>query len=421
MATTPFDSLRVATEHLGEELYRIPSPTTFFYNYIDRGTFVKNSGVTHTTFKAARVEPTSTSDGWSAITLNGTAGVSPYDGSGSLLDGSSGMCDNTFSSVDVGFDELTFSPRKLKLQGPVICRESLTFTHNPMQFMKLYVNQLANYVKRKIDLELRDQVIKLGTKLSIRPGALGNLNTGSTLTQIQPTSVLTFGWLSDIAAYMIRDGAANADGEVIEMGPDGPVFPLVIGIESIAKLVQSATGQGTRTDFQYADMGKGAMAETLRAAGATRTIGNFRLVPEAFPPRYTWAGSAFTQVEAFAANTPTRGSGTAVTAAYKNAPYEAAIIPHKRQFKAALVEPDNAGLEFDPTSYTGEWKFVTGGREIAASADVGGSFDPLHDYARHYARFVYAPEPIFTNFGWAIFFLRNQYDNQNTVAPIYVG
>ena len=43
-----FTGLRIATEHLGEEIHRIPSPATPYYNFINRGTFPKNAGVTMT-------------------------------------------------------------------------------------------------------------------------------------------------------------------------------------------------------------------------------------------------------------------------------------------------------------------------------------------------------------------------------------
>jgi hypothetical protein len=405
MSLSIFDALRIATESLGEQIHVIPSPTTFFYNFVTRGQFKKNSGVNQTTFKAGRVEPTSSTDGWADVTLSNNVPTG-------------GNCDTTFLDVDVGFDEATFAPRKVGLAGPIICRDRLTYAHNPMDFIKLYVRQLSNYVKRKVDLEFRNQTIKLGNKLVIRPGGLDSLFTGTTLPTIAPNSSLTFSWLADVAAYMIRDGAANAEQDVIEMGPDGPIFPLVLGLEQIPKLVQATSGQGTRTDFQYANMGKGPDSDLLAKMGATRVIGNFRVIPEAFPPRYDLVNGVLVERQAFESTAATHGNKSTVTSAYKNAQYEAAIIPHKLQFKADIVSPENAGLEFDAANYTGEWKFVTGGRELSSD---GSTFDPLHDYARHYAKFIYAPEPIHTNYGWALFYKRDIYGNQNTAASTYVG
>jgi hypothetical protein len=402
---TIFEALRIATESLGDQIHTVPSPTTFFYNFVERGAFKKNAGITQTTFKAGRIEPDSSTSGWTDLSL-----------SSNVITGAA--CDRTYSDVDVGFDELTYAPRALGLAGPVICRDRLTFAHNPMQFIKLYVRQLSNYVKRKFDLELRNQAIKLGTKVVMRPGGLDSAFTGTTLPTIAPNSVLTVDWLADVAAYLIREGAANADAETIELGPDGPVFPLVIGLEAIKTLTKLPSA--SRTDFNYADMGKGQDANTFKAIGATRVIGNFRLVPEAFPPRYDLVGGILVERQAFEtlADSATQGVKSTLTSAYKNAAFEGAIIPHKQQFKANIVSPETAGLEFEPSSYTGDWKFVTGGERIASNNNC---FDPMHKFGRHYSEIMYAAEPIYTNYGMTLIFKRDAYGNQNTVAPGYVG
>lgn len=386
---TIFQGLRIATEHLGDEIHKVPSPETFFYNFVERGLFPKNKGVNMTTFKAGRVEPTSSTDGWADVTLSENAL-------------SAGGCDNTYLDVDVGFDEQTYAPRKLTLAGPTICRETLTYSHNPVQFIQShYIPSLSRYVKRKIDLELRNQSIKLGTKLVVRPGGLDSLFTGTTLPTIAPSSQLTLDWLDDVAAYMIRDGAASADQDVMEMGPDGPIFPIVIGLDMARKLATNV--DANRLDYRSSDMGKGKDSELMKAIGATRVIRNFRIVPSTFPPRYDLVNGILVERQAFENTAATHGYKGTVTSAWKNAAFEAAIIPHKLQFKANVVSPDNAGLSFNPISYNGDWTFVTGGVNIAAN---NVCFDPMHNYARHFAQFVYGAEPIHTNYGWAIFFKR---------------
>lgn len=393
-----FDGLRVATEHLGDEIHHTPSPKTFFYNFVERGEFPKNKGVNMTTFSAGRVEPTDEAAGWSDVSL-----------SANIVTG--GACDSTYLGVDVGFDEATYKPRKLNLAGPTICREKLTYSHNPMAFIQgEYVPSLARYVKRKIDLELRNQAIMLGNKLVIRPGGFDSLFTGTTLPTIAPSSQLTLDWLDDVAMYMTRDGAANAEQEYVELGPDGPIFPIIMGPEMTRRLATNVPA--TRSDYQYADMGKGPQAELMKAMGATRVLRNFRIIPEMFPPRYDLVNGILTLRPTWENVSATHGVKSQLTSAYKNAAFEAAIIPHKQQFHANVVSPDNAGLEFDAMNYNGDWKFVTGGINIASDANC---FDPMHDYGRHFARYVYAPEPIHTNYGWTIFFQRCRGD-QATVG-----
>lgn len=386
-----FTGLRVATEHLGMEIHRIPSPATPYYNFIERGTFPKNSGVTMTGFTAGRIEPTSKSAGWSDVSL-----------SNNTVTG--GACVDNFTDVGVGFNEFTFAPRKLQLKGPSICRETLTYAHNPMGFIQNhYVPGLAQYVKRKIDLEFRDQVIKLGNKMSVAASGFSNVFTGLTLPTIKPTSQLNWDWLDGVAARLISAGATNVDGQVVEWGEDGPVFPAFIGLEMLNRLATNMSA--IRGDFNYAGMGR--LPETLKAIGASRKIKNFRFAPVINPPRYTWNNSILVEVEQFEDSNLTHGTGQVETSAYINAEYEGIVIPHVAQYKANIVTPDTAGLDYDVSSANGEWQFVTGGNRI-----VQGNvcFDPLHKWGAHFAEFVYAPEPMHPNYSWTLIFKRCQND-----------
>lgn len=394
-----FAGLRIATENLGNEIHRIPSPATPYYNFIQRGTFPKNTGVNQTTFTAGRVEPTSKSAGWSDVSL-----------SNNTVTG--GACADSFTEISVGFNETNYAPRKLQLKGPSICKDTLTYAHNPMDFIgNHYVPSLANYVKRKVDLEFRDQVIKLGNKMSIAAGAFSNVFTSTTLPTIKPTSMLTWDWLDGVAARLIGAGATNVDGETLEWGPDGPVFPAFIGLEMLNRIFHNVSV--TRTDWNYADMGKGDMAATLRAIGAGRQHKNFRFAPVTHPPRYTWNNSILVEVEAFEDSALDHGTGQVETSAWLNAEYEAVVIPSTKQFKANMVLPESAGLDYDETSYNGDWRFVTGGNRIVTG---NVCYDPLHKWGAHFAEFAYAPEPIHTNYGWTLIYKRCANDQQLAIC-----
>ena len=405
---TLWDGLRVNVEHLGTEIHSIPSPATPFFNFVKRGTFTKNTGVNHTTFIAGRIEPTSKSAGWSDISFSGTGGLAGIAGA---------VCQDTYTDVPVGFTEKTFAPRKLSLKGPPICKDQITFTHNPMGFIQgHYVPSLANYVKRKIDLEFRDQTIKLGNKLSIVSSALSNsgaYKTGLTLPTVAPTSQLNWDWLDKIAATMISAGATNADEAQIELGPDGPVFPIFIGLEMLNRLTTNVPA--IRGDFQYAFEGKGEMAMALKAIGASRQIKNYRFAPVTHPPRYNHTGGILVEVDAFEDSALTHGTGQVEAAAYTNAEYEAAIIPHIQQWQADVVTPDNAGLNFDVSNWSGDWDFITGANNMVLNGGTA-CFDPRHKWGAHFSEYVYAPEPIHTQFGWTLIFKRCQNDQAVTAC-----
>ncbi len=392
LATCPdyFAGLRIATEHLGDEIHGFPSIATPYYNSQVRGTFAKNTGVTQTTFIAGRVEPTSKSAGWSDVSL-----------SNNVVTG--GACSDSFTQIGVGFDEATFAPRKLQLQGPPLCRDTFTYAHNPMSFIQgKYVPRLSQYVKRKVDLEFRDQTIKLGNKMPIAAGAFDSfVFTGTTLPTVAPQSQITWDWLDDLAAYLIRDGAADDDEGTIEVGPEGPVFEIRMGLEMLRKLFTNVDAQ--RLDYRSADQGRGDASRTLLAVGQTVRVKNWRFTPVTHPPRYDFVGGILVEREAFEDVSATHGTKSQLTAAYKNAEFEAAVQPHPRQFSANVVSPDNAGLEFDATSWSGEWKFVTGGNQLALNSVC---YDPLHKWGAHFSEYVYAPEPIHTSYSWTLFYSR---------------
>jgi hypothetical protein len=58
-------------------------------------------------------------------------------------------------------------------------------------------------------------------------------------------------------------------------------------------------------------------------------------------------------------------------------------------------------LSWMPTNYMGEWQWVTGAYKL----DVDCA-DPLEKKGQHYAEFVHASEPVFTNQGMTIIFRR---------------
>jgi hypothetical protein len=382
----PFEALSIATQYLGNELYRYPYTDTFFFNYITRGTFPKNKGVNMTTFTVGNSEPTDNDGGWTDVTLADNVVAT--------------MCNQSYEDVAVGFDSTTYAPRRVSLAGPIVCRETLSFAHNPAQFFSQgYLPNLAHYAKRKLDLEFRYQAMKLGTKVPVTYG-LPEF-TGSTQPTTVPSSQLTQDVLDVIAARLNRNGASSAGQMEIELGPDGPVYPLVIGQEMSMRIAQNVSS--FQTLLEYADMGKGENAITLKRMGASKRIKNFRHYVTLAPPRANFVNGIITEVDTWEMVAATEGTKAQFTTAYNNAQYEAAIVVHPEQFIAEWLQPDNAGLAFDPVSWMGDWKFVTGAKNITADYTC---LDPLKDYGRHFAKLLYAPRPIFPSFGVTLWFRR---------------
>jgi len=386
MALTAFDAIRIATESLPNTIHRKASWRSPWLNLVQRGTFAKNKGANQTTFVIGNTEPTANAEGWTSLSQSNNIITT--------------MCSSSYTDVDVGYNEVTYAPRRLGLAGPIICKETLGFAHNPVQFLGQYINELTKRAKRTWELEYRNIFITLANKAVCRPGEL-NYNTGQTaFPQLAATSQLTWDYLDEAAQNLIQDGATDADQENIELGPDGPVFPIICGLQAKQRLFTNV--QAKRDDVRFAQMGEGDKSLLFRRLGATDTHKNFRFIPDVLPPRYNFInGAGYVEVNTWEMVAGSQGTVAQITSAYKNALYEGAVIFHPQVFTSEIVSPDDGGLDWNPTNYMGEWVWKTGG-EISTTYQ----FDPLRKYGRHFAEFMHAANPVFPNYGYTIIYKR---------------
>jgi hypothetical protein len=98
------------------------------------------------------------------------------------------------------------------------------------------------------------------------------------------------------------------------------------------------------------------------------------------------------------------GTSQQISSTWRNAQYEGATVLSPDLFVSEIVQPHNAGLNFDPRSYMGDWKFVTGAYKWDTDC-----VDPTGERGRHFAEFLHAPKPnpvgIF-KLGWHIIYKR---------------
>jgi hypothetical protein len=223
------------------------------------------------------------------------------------------------------------------------------------------------------------------------------------MTQDIATSALTQEMLDSVAHQLIQSGATDPDSQGwINMGENGPEFPLMIGLEMSNQL--ATNNAELRSDIRMLDAGKEQKGSLLlQSIGANRTIKNFRHVPTIFPPRYTYNGTAYVRVNTFENTAGTKGTVSTVTAAYLAAPYEAAVVLSPWVFKSEIVRPVNsaAGLTWSPTNSMGEWDFKVGAYKWDTDCP-----DPLEKYGRHFAEFKHAPKPLFPEYGVTLIYKR---------------
>lgn len=380
---TAFEALRIATENLPSTIYRKASQANFWVAYVPKEEFPMNTGVNQTVFVVGNTEPYTNSEAWTDVSLSSNV--------------ISTMCSQPYIDVDVGYNEKTYAPRRIGLAGPVICRETLGFAHDPGTFLRQYQNELVKRAKRTWEFELRNRATAIYAKAIAGTGFNIDTSGSTTFANTASNSQLTLGMLDETAQHLIEVGATDADQEWVEMGPEGPIFPLLIGNLAAQRLLTNTTGR--RDDYRYADMGKGPQAELMRRIGAQRVLRNFRIVPVVLPPRYNFTAGAYVQVNTYESVDSSQGTVARVSDDYHNALYEACFIPHPMAMSQSVVRPDSAGLDWSPLNYMGEWVWLTGGQISTTYC-----FDPMKNYGRHFANFMYAAKPIFPEFGVAIMY-----------------
>lgn len=397
----PLDALAIATEHLTDEIYRRSSVPMVMENLIPRKEWTSGIGLTSSSFIAERSEPTVDEATWSAI-------------SSIALAGGTASCSNSWQDLNYGLTRFNYSPEQFSMRGPIICEEELIYTHLAARFLERYLDALAVNSRRQLDNRLTTIYMHLSPKASATAdyfqadgGAFDADNTPPTSADWSgiaghlPTSQLTQDMLDLTAATLNVTGASNPDEQWIQLGPDGPIYPLLIG-QTASQAIQLNNSE-FRHDYRFAEP-----SALLKRMGATRVIKNFRHIIWLTPPRYTEGpvganGQTVTRLNTWEMVAATKGFKARLRADYRAGAYEVALVLNPWVFHQEIVRPPGhpAGIPFDTKSYMGEWQLRIGGREICEDSTT---YDPLKKIARHFAEYKMASEPIFPEYGRAILF-----------------
>lgn len=403
MACAELEEFATATEHLEDRILRSPrlGRAKFWWNAVPHGTFIKNKGVTATTFSMKPSEPVDDSAAWTDITLDGTSGQPTPS------------CSAAFEDIDVGFYRRTYGPKRRDFRGPVLCKRDFTFQHDIDEFLNGYVDEMGRYIMRAWEFALRSDYMAFGdifVDYTKYPGP------HDTLAGIPiPKSSLEQAMLDDIAADLIDVGAGIPDemGYVMD-GDTAPIFTLYIGNKSSAGILTN--NSDLREDARFASMGKSNddNLALIRALGANRVIGNFRHRTTDIPPRANNVGGTLVPVTPFKDVNDITSNGETLTAAYKAARYEAAIVVVRDVMQADIVTPSD--WRFPTTAnYTGSLDFVIGGEKICNPA----VYDPQGERGRHFANLEYAPKPKRPYYAKTIWFKRCPTSNVTNTCASY--
>lgn len=411
--TDVFQALQMASESLGKSIHRKASSKSVWLNALPKGSYPLGTGLTQTTFRVENSMPTNDELAWEDIATTTAAGQVN-------MDAGDGLCARTWNDVEWGMKEQTFSPQRISIRGPQVCKENLKYRHNAANFLRAYLEEITKHSKRILENKIANEYMEKARQVTLSGAsgseALNDTDAGAgalTSATLADTVSLLPGHLDQLAIKLIESGATEGDSNgFVELGPNGPVFPLIIGMEAANNLIKADSN--VRTDYRESSKSN----ELLAAIGADKVVGNFRLIVVTNPPRFKRndAGTGYDRVsenEALTGSEITKGTGTKVRALYTAKTgtgagiYEGAIalVPSvMRQLVVPAQVPGNLG--FSPDSYSGDWKFITGGYKWSGGSSDEACEDPLESFGRHVGSYEMAFEPVFGDHGATVLFKR---------------
>lgn len=461
MAACPsvFDALRMKTEDLGPRLYVRASYREPDLNLYNRSEYPQGAGLSRSVFTIQRSEPDSEEEAWRALTS-----LSANSETGDA-------CKQVWAESYVGHLERKYGPSVFQFRGPLTCVDELVLNWNSRSFWTAYYAALEKNSLKRIAHRLANEYWNfipvtgcydtldwtdpfhfhsMSATVIIPPRSID-------ITDVDlPTSELMQWHLDRTAVTLIQEGATDPDSDGwITMGPQGPVFPLLIGMDASDRIVRN--NADLVLDIRSAWTSMEEANPLLRRLGATLILKNFRHVITPFPPRWDWRttgtdgsaigpahlyteptsgliygyaedateaiapwaqqvhnGGCYVRRPVFTNSTDTdfvtKGKSPEVNTNWEDARYEGARVLTPWVMNEQIIRPfgDIGNMRWGPQNYSGEWAFVTGNDALLADDLTGctGTGDPLHKKGRHFAEYRHAVEPVFPQYGRGFIFDR---------------
>jgi len=370
-----FDAFKQRAEALQDTIYRRATFQSLMLNAVDRGQYPQGQGLTQTVFEMGNVYPTTDERSWDSYTL--------------ATGSNAGACANNFIDYDVGYNELTYSPKRMQLRGPLLCKDEAYFSAFSGQFLTGYVEELGKLVDHELGNHLLTDYMNFTPK-AVVTSAFPITAVGAPFTALPAAAGdLSQEALDKAAVHLIQKRATNPDSNgFITMANGGPVFTVSLGMEASQAITHA------NSDFRQ-DLRDANPSELFTRLGANTAIKGWRHVINLTPPRYTFSGGTYTRVATYVQVSGTKGNVYELNPSYisaASAPYEAAVVLNPAVMKWEWVSPPSkvGSVQFENSNYMGEWKFITGPE---ACATDGSGVDPFHKYGRHIGELAGASKP----------------------------
>lgn len=325
--------------------------------------------------------------------------------------GTTNNCLVTPGIVSPAQDSLTYGAQANAIQSADICFRDLYKAYDPDEQV---AQILENFVAESVDIvEYRDKLAffqNAGHCMIANETLTEDTTSTGTMPLTLPTTLPIQGFLDIIAQRLKQDGAGR---QAYARSNGAPVFPLICSSAAHRAIIKEDAS--IRSDFHFAEEGKGDAATLMKGWGVDREFGGYMHIIDDKMPRWNWTGSAWVQVPFYIAVTSTIGNQLIVNPAYTSAGYEDMFIWNKKVVKRLMPKPVSSfgsKTSADPVKWNGDVEWVNE-RNLDPNSVA---YNPRKDIGKYLANFEFAYRPGLTQYGYVI---RCQIANQFALNPGY--
>jgi len=250
-----------------------------------------------------------------------------------------------YSACDPGYIYIPTMGQELKqmqlyrspnIRTPELCVIDLQLSHDPEKMIAEFVDNLVFqtswYWNR---LALKNLMDGVGNKWVVAPYSDGTLPISTTtLPAVAATQTIVQGVLDRVFEDLLFNGVGCMNPNACAQ----PVYDLYIGQEASRNLIRQDFG--VRQDIRFSSEAD-VLLTSLRGM-ACKEYGGFKHNLVAFPPRFNFGSTGYTEVLPFDAGVPTTvGPKQTVSVAYGTALYEGCFVIPNADVMQWLVPPMN--------------------------------------------------------------------------------
>lgn len=268
---------------------------------------------------------------------------------------STDACLPTPEVLDWGQTTRTMRLQRRNIQTPEFCVEDLRTDFQIAQYLNSLLDSLKGVTQYVWENRDRTEYIRLAEHKITETGNSFDFSATSFDAANPPTSRLTNGTLEQIYNWLMMDGATGSTGKT---SSGQPIFDVFTDGTTSRDLIRQ--DPALRADFNFAFMGDGSNAPTLKALGSAFSYNGFRFIFDPYPARYDIVGGAYVRRYPFKDPVATtKGTKRDLDPVYVYAAYQDTVIHIPQVFTQRVPKPiSNLGrFKFDPVQYTGEFVF----------------------------------------------------------------